>query len=255
MAWLTPEEILRTPVEQLGLLILHRLQEVDDGWSGSRNFIVNYFAEARDANAPYPGALGTGQIQNQDAVEAKLSEAWSWLDRAGYVMTDERAGGGQWRTLTTTGRETLSRPVVDVLRRIRAGKLLPETLHPRIEAQARADWNAGDFESAIFKSCREVEIAVREALGLEGTGLIGVGVINAAFGSNGPLVDAGQDPGEREGTRAAYAGLIGAFKNPGSHRHFSPDDPVQAAEIIGFADLLMRMLGDRVAQLGSGGGT
>jgi hypothetical protein len=48
---------------------------------------------------------------------------------------------------------------------------------------------------------------------------------------------------------ALYNGLIGALKNPSSHRQVDYEDPVEAAEVILFADLLLRMLDRREAEV------
>jgi uncharacterized protein (TIGR02391 family) len=53
------------------------------------------------------------------------------------------------------------------------------------------------------------------------------------------------EPGEREAMSALFAGAIGMFKNPTSHREVDFDDPTEAAEIVLVADLLMRILDQR----------
>jgi uncharacterized protein (TIGR02391 family) len=253
MTWLTPEEILRVPSETLGILILHRLTELDENHWGMHNFTTEYLAGAMPSQPMVTSVYSGNDLRaRQDAVVAKIADAWTWLEQQRYLVPSGRPGE-QWRQLTERGSEILKVPVDDALKRIQAGALLGPGLHPRIERQVREAWNAGDFETAIFKAAREIEIAVGERLPPPAPGdrkLYGVEVINAAFGKGKPLADPGQDPGEQEGTRALYAGFIGTFKNPGSHRHFEPDDPVQAAEIIRTADLLMRMLDDITGQSG-----
>ena len=248
MAWLTPDELLRTPVDQLGVLIAHRFNQLGEGSQGLHNFTVHYLEEVRPRT---PGAVSVytgGDLRaNKDAIVQKIAEAWAWLEREGYLVLAPRARhGDQWRVLTERGQQLISRPVDETLQHVKAAELLGDDLHPRIEQQVRREWIAGDYETAIFKAAREVEIAVGEALGAAKGRAIGVTVMNTAFKQGGPLVDPAQDPGEQEGTRSLYTGFIGVFKNPGSHRHWQPDDPVQAAEIIRPADLLMRMLDDRV---------
>jgi len=66
-----------------------------------------------------------------------------------------------------------------------------------------------------------------------------------AFNAGGPLADPGLDAGEREATMALFRGAIGVFKKPSSHRQVRFEDPIEAADVILFADLLHRLL-DRV---------
>jgi uncharacterized protein (TIGR02391 family) len=251
MGWLEPDQILTTPSEQLGVLILHRLAESSENHLSLGNFTNEYLHEVMPPQ-PLVTSVYTGDDlrRGQGEIVAKIADAWTWLEHERYLGPDlTQRTGSEFRTITERGRKVLAEPADDALARIRANHLLGEDLHPRIERQAREAWNAGNFEGAIFAAAREVEIAVGEALPEQSKKLYGVDVANAAFGRGKPLSDLGQDPGEQEGTRALYAGFIATFKNPGSHRHFEPDDPIQAAEIVRTADLLMRMLDDRLRDL------
>lgn len=59
----------------------------------------------------------------------------------------------------------------------------------------------------------------------------------------GPLSDeAAAEPGERVARMELFAGAIGAFKNPSSHHSVDFEDPMEAAEIIQLADLLLRIV-------------
>lgn len=45
-------------------------------------------------------------------------------------------------------------------------------------------------------------------------------------------VDAMAEPGEKEARSALFAGAIGSYKNPHSHRDVDLSDPKEAVEII-----------------------
>ena len=47
----------------------------------------------------------------------------------------------------------------------------------------------------------------------------------------GPLTDTDSDKAEREARAHFFAGAIGSYKNPHSHRKVGLDDPDEAAEI------------------------
>lgn len=99
----------------------------------------------------------------------------------------------------------------------------------------------GEYELAAFAAMREVEIRVRELAGTESL-LIGVKLMRTAFGEGGALADPKLDPGERVGRMELFAGAIGTFKNPPSHRQVNYSDPTEASEVVLLADLLMRLL-------------
>jgi hypothetical protein len=53
--------------------------------------------------------------------------------------------------------------------------------------------------------------------------------------------------GERDGTRAMFAGAYAILRNPACHREVDYNDVAEAAEAVQVASLLMRIL-DRVEQ-------
>ena len=71
-----------------------------------------------------------------------------------------------------------------------------------------------------------------------------------AFAGGGPLADPALDGGERDAVSALFAGALGVFKNPSSHRQVSYTDPTVASEVIALGDLLLRMLDATAARLG-----
>ena len=114
-----------------------------------------------------------------------------------------------------------------------------------VERPARRQFLLGEYEQAIFVAMKAVEVRVRE-LGGFGDELIGVDLMNRAFGPNGLLTDKAAVKGEQEGTRALFAGAYAVLRNPSGHREVNYDDIAEAAEGVVVASLLMRVL-DHVA--------
>jgi uncharacterized protein (TIGR02391 family) len=72
---------------------------------------------------------------------------------------------------------------------------------------------------------------------------IGVHLMRTAFNTkDGLLKDAAAEGGEKEATAHLFAGAIGAYKNPTSHRTVQFDDAMEAAEALQRADLLLRIV-------------
>ena len=122
-----------------------------------------------------------------------------------------------------------------------------ENLHPRIREDVWADFHRGKYETAVFEAMREVEIAVREGAGFA-QGDHGVPMIRwALHKDSGPLTDPNAEEAEKEAVMALFAGAIGSYKNPHSHRHVPLDDPDEAVKIIMLANHLLRIVDARVA--------
>jgi len=75
--------------------------------------------------------------------------------------------------------------------------------------------------------------------------LLGVPLIRQAFGKDKPLADPDSDPGEVVAEMEFFAGAVGLFKNPTSHRVVDYGSATEAAEVILVADLLLRLLDRR----------
>lgn len=118
-------------------------------------------------------------------------------------------------------------------------------LHPSIADEVWLDIVRGDLETAVFKSFRAVEIAVREA-GDFADSDIGVQLMRKAFDkTTGPLSDQQQPEAESEALAHLFAGAIGSYKNPHSHRTVTINDAVEAQQMVVLASHLLRIVDSR----------
>jgi uncharacterized protein (TIGR02391 family) len=132
-------------------------------------------------------------------------------------------GKGDWLFITRRGRAVLDAP--DGAALLRAQARLDVDLHPLIARRVRAQFLLGEYELAALAAMREVEIRVRELAGAD-PGDIGVALMRQAFKTDGgPLANPDAEKGEQEAMSALFAGAIGVFKNPVSHRQVEYEDP------------------------------
>ena len=99
-----------------------------------------------------------------------------------------------------------------------------------------------EFDVAVFQAMNAVEVAVREAAGLPND-LLGVKLMRRALDpKDGPLTDIEAEESEKEARSALFAGAIGSYKNPHSHRDVQLSDPAEAVEIIMLANHSSRII-------------
>ena len=222
---LTADEIVLLSVDDLALRILVDVV-ANEEWNS-----YNWMHFARQA---------TDYHSRPDTLRA-LDEAWAWLYAHGLVVRNSGQSAPEAISVSRRGQEVLQRG----LPWLRATTRLEVQLLPEIEQAARAHYFRGEFDMAVFGAMRQVEIAVREAAGLPGD-KIGLNLIKEAFGEGKPLWDPEMHGGEAIALMDLFKGSIGLFKNPSSHREVDFEDPIEAAETIVLADLLLRILQRRV---------
>lgn len=71
-----------------------------------------------------------------------------------------------------------------------------------------------------------------------------------AFNPGRPLADPTLEPSENEGRAQLFAGAIMAIRNEQGHHVVNIDDPQEAAELVLFANLLLRILDRARAAVG-----
>jgi uncharacterized protein (TIGR02391 family) len=185
---------------------------------------------------PFPG--------REREVEVALAEAWSWLNNQSLIVpAPDINGRNGYKMLSRRGSEIADHADVEHFRQ--AASFPKSLLHPNIADQVWSRLNRGDFSTAVFEAFKAVEEAVRDAGGYSASDY-GTTLMRDAFHkTNGPLTDKSEPEAEREALAHLFAGAIGRYKNPHSHRTLSITNPQQAREACVLASHLLRIVDTR----------
>lgn len=167
-------------------------------------------------------------------------ESWSWLEREGLIAPQPANEG--WYFITRRGQKLTE---IKDFEAYRKANLLPkQILHPVIAQKVWATFLRGDYDTTIFQAFKEVEVNVRDAGGFIASDL-GTALMRKAFDvNNGPLTDASLVASEKQALSDLFAGAIGSYKNPHSHRNVSLDAE-ETVEMLMLASHLMKIIDSR----------
>jgi uncharacterized protein (TIGR02391 family) len=182
--------------------------------------------------------------QKEDQVEKVLIEALHWLEVNAILLPAPGTNGRNgFRFIGRRGNDFIDRGRFDNFQRAAA---FPKTLlHHSIADRVWISLARGELADAVFVAFRTVEEAVRAAGDFACTD-IGVDLMRKAFhADNGPLTDTEQPKPEREALAHLFAGAIGSYKNPHSHRTVTINDHTEAQEMVMLASHLLRIVDSR----------
>ncbi len=232
------EAVLALEPEELGAKLLflmrERFERVPDQLQPTE-FITEVMTE------PEVGEGGVGYPkETRVEIAYAITEAITWLQVQGLLIPFPGDHASTGKMLSRRARKFENE---EDFKSFTAARRLPrDMLHPAIAEGVWLSLVRGDFAEAAFKSMRAVEIAVREAAGYE-QGDHGVPMIRRAFHKDtGPLRDPNQEDAERESLAHLFAGAIGSYKNPHSHRNVPMEDVDEVVEIVLLANHLLRIV-------------
>lgn len=207
-------------------------------------FVLKHLSKVGHINR-YNYTLGTSnEIQEYSKehlidFQKRLMEAFIWLEREMFIAPQPNEQG-EWRFITRRGERVLQE---ENFASYSQGILLPsENLHPILIRKVKPLFLRGDYDTAIFQAFKAIEVQVRK-IGGYAKGDFGVNLMRKAFNpETGKLTNSHSEQSEKQGMMDLFAGAIGLFKNPTSHRDIDGISSEEAADYIKVANCLLKMI-------------
>jgi uncharacterized protein (TIGR02391 family) len=169
-------------------------------------------------------------------VAFRFMEGWGWLVRQGFLALAPNDMYGQNHFVTREGEAVAQQDDLDAWRKTH---LFPDYFDPALQRWVKPLFARGDYDTAVFRAFKEVEMRVRKKSGFKTD--YGRGLMLKAFGETGPLM--ANDAEGRKAAREMFAGAISFCKNPSSHHEIDFDDAREVVDMISFANQLLRIVG------------
>jgi uncharacterized protein (TIGR02391 family) len=240
------DTLLRLAPEELAFYVLRAAR---DSAQQNQNMILQSVVDG--LGVPLGGQGKCYEQRHLGDIEIAVTEAWAWLENQLYLVAAPGINGTRgWRVL---GRRAKAIKDQEQWKAIRAAAAFPrELLHPTIAERAWISVMRGEFDSAAIFAFRTVEEAVRAAGGYADTD-IGVNLMRKAFHpEDGRLTDKSRPTAERQALSDLFAGALGSYKNPHSHRTVTIRDAIEAQDIVMLASHLLRIVDARRPAAGTG---
>ena len=231
------DALLALSPEELGLQILKVARDTNRDRSFAMHPTADRLTNGVDQSGGYPFSRFT-------EAERAIAEALAWLVAEGLFVRDP----GQSATFVFVSRrgQTYTDPTA-LAAHLSASRLLKATLLPTIRDRVWLAFSRGEYDVAVLHAMKQVEISVRAAAGAAEDD-VGVPLCRTAFAiankgkAAGPLTDTSRPIAEQEARQHLFAGALGSYKNPQSHRHVDLTDPDETLEQILLANHLLRIV-------------